>query len=397
MKDATCKECSLNAAQWKYSIFEIVRAHREYELNQNFEIQASNIHIFFDGSHQEFPYLPAKKSFTAAHCTLEKDLFLINRSKILNPLAYDLDEMLPAFFNSYQSKHIFFESSADHELDKYRLKNTKQILESLAKKSKNGLDFLAQAVNFRKCDHQVEAPSSPLTKTLALDPQEISAAIARGLSLNHSVFVKLCGLNIRYEKNVEDCASHAVVIKKQTEAMYLIADSAFFSLRAMESDGSVYIPKDVVVQAAYRYIKNRPQGNPSMSEDQTQAYFDMIHTAANSVLAEFIVDYWHQSVLTKRKALGTFLRQVIEPTLVTLNISEAEVLRWRSRFEKLDLDSRENLMLARNTVAAFLTIIQLNEINTLSFAKILVHGHWLDELENYTDKIKIGENISWFN
>jgi hypothetical protein len=136
------------------------------------------------------------------------------------------------------------------------LEATLKTLEQLAQASSDGKDFLSRAVTFRSCADKVPVPTGQLQKTLATDRTAVAAAIEAGLTGGHSVLVALCAYRLAYEKDTEECGGHAVVLKEQKGDEFRVVDSAFFSNRVRQVDGSMYIPKDVVIAAILQPFKS---------------------------------------------------------------------------------------------------------------------------------------------
>jgi hypothetical protein len=124
----------------------------------------------------------------------------------------------------------------------------------------------------------------------------------------------------------------------------------------------------------------------------------MIASGEKQVIANYLVDYWRQMERQRKKATGSFVRQVVEPTLTAAKLSAAEAAEWRLKFSHLNLTTEEGLNAAKSTVAGFMDRIQDvsgMEQGLFNFAKILAHGHWLDEYADHEDLGSFSENIVW--
>jgi hypothetical protein len=399
MKDMTCtgNNCAkLDAAQWKYSIFDIVRAHRAFEQDGDFSVTVDNVADLLQGAPDFLPFLPGAVGISAGNCTLEKDLFRINGSAVLNPKPSDFPAMFDAIFNRFQSAHTTVPAGARSaaEIAKYNLPSTYQILDQLANQANNGRDLMARAVNFRSCADQVDAPSGNLQRVLAKDRASVSAAISKGLATQHSVMVALCGNPLAAEKTTAVCGAHAIVIKEQTSTSYLVVDSAFFSNRPRLSDGSMLLPKDVVVTAILERFAQAATNPNSVPVDPQMEALGHLMKGPDEVVANFILTTWQHLPPPQNQSTDVFVKTVLNPTLADLKISDVDTATWTNAFAAPEAQSSDGF---RAVVTKFLNQMRVTDLGQLQLAKHLAEGHWLDTMEQRADIDENSPNVVWFD
>ncbi|MCB0414828.1 MAG: hypothetical protein KDD50_10870 [Bdellovibrionales bacterium] len=283
LKDHSCygQNCDFNANQWSVSIFDIVQNHGERSFEKFGKwSNISPIQNVFQGSSSSFPYLESgEHSFRSSNCTLEKEIFFINRNKALNPrrlgLYYMLEAMRFELLNPQINENTLIETYRDlindpntskeirdtavqlidnlkekKKLLSGKLKELYSILTKLAKESTDTDSFITSIFNYTKCDTKVNLPHVTVKENTLIDKAKIKSTLDEQLKNGRSILVGVCAEVIQNEVAGEDtCGGHAVVIKRKNDTQYLIVDSAFFSNRQKNPDGSVWVPKQIVLDA----------------------------------------------------------------------------------------------------------------------------------------------------
>lgn len=255
LKDFTCKaNCENNASEWKYSIFDIARAHQNYWIKQYNPIKADlSRDLFANGSSFVFPYSKVEiASVRASKCTLEREVFFLNRSQITNPKRGDeprdiLADYLVRVYTEFKLGHV-----TPPNIPNAAILETWNTLRSLANESRDEFDFLSKVIDFTKCSDRLPLPKFHVQARDLADVGQITALIETNLNQGRSLYVGVCAEVLEKEKSSDEpCGRHAVVLRRYNPAKkeFLVVDSAFFSLRPRNADGSSWIPASIVIEA----------------------------------------------------------------------------------------------------------------------------------------------------
>jgi len=255
LKDFTCRtNCENNASEWKYSIFDIARAHQIYWVKQYNPIKADlSRDLFANGSSFVFPYdKVAVTSVRASRCTLEREIFFLNRSQITNPKRGDeprdiLADYLIRIYNEFKLGRATQPNIANADV-----LGAWNILKSLANESQNEFDFLAKVIDFTKCSDRLPLPKFNVQARDLADVGQITSLVESALNRGRSLYVGVCAEVLEKENSGDDpCGRHAVVLRRYNPVKkeILVIDSAFFSLRPRNTDGSSWIPASIVIEA----------------------------------------------------------------------------------------------------------------------------------------------------
>lgn len=255
LKDFTCKtNCEKNAAEWKYSIFDIARVHQKYWIKKIKPIEADlSRDLFANGSSFTFPYSEVEvTSVRAAKCTLEKEVFYLNRSQVTNPKRGNeprevMADYLIRVYNDFRRGRAI-----QPDINNAEVLAAWSQLHSLADQSRDEFDFLAQVIDFKKCNDRLPLPKVKVGARDLTDNGQIRALLNSQLRRGRSLYVGVCAEVLKKEKVGEErCGRHAVIIRKYDKSKdeFLVVDSAFFSLRPRTSDGSSWIPAEIVIGA----------------------------------------------------------------------------------------------------------------------------------------------------
>lgn len=255
LKDFTCKtNCENNASEWKYSIFDIARAHQNYWIKQYNPITNDlSRDLFANGSSFVFPYdKVAVTSVRASKCTLEREVFFLNRSQITNPKRdgepRDIlaDYLIRIYIEFKQG------SASQPSIQNADVLTAWNTLKSLAVDSRDEFEFLAKVINFTKCNDRLPLPKTNVQSRDLSDVGAITNLVKSSLIQGRSLYVGVCAEVLEQEKSGnEPCGRHAVVLRKYnpTKNEILVVDSAFFSLRPRNVDGSSWIPANIIIEA----------------------------------------------------------------------------------------------------------------------------------------------------
>lgn len=257
LKDISCKDdCQLNANIWKFSVFDIAMAHQLRWRKDNPQTKEGHRvgESIANGSSAAFPYAEVGISeVRASSCTLERELFYFNRSKVTNPDRLELSYFIRRLYDDLKSgkKNPTFESS--------ELRSSWNALREISKTSKDRDDFLTKTVAYSKCSEKVQIPRLSVRSETLKDLEEINSLVRQLLSQQKSLYVGICAEVLKYEKvDPSPCRRHAVILKdiRKSECAQgtckdeiLVVDSAFFSQRTRNQDGSSWVPASVVTQA----------------------------------------------------------------------------------------------------------------------------------------------------
>lgn len=255
LKDFTCKSnCENNASEWKYSIFDIARAHQKYWIKQYNPIKADlSRDLFANGSSFVFPYNKVEiTSVRASKCTLEREVFFLNRSQITNPKRRNeprdiLADYLTRIYAEFKSGN-----ATQPNIENTAILETWNILKSLANESRDEFDFLSKVIDFTKCSDRLPLPKFNVQSRDLADVTQIRDLVETNLKQGRSLYVGVCAEVLEKEvSGDEPCGRHAVVLRRYNPVTkeFLVVDSAFFSLRPRNTDGSNWIPASIVVEA----------------------------------------------------------------------------------------------------------------------------------------------------
>lgn len=308
LKDELCtgNSCQENADLWRISIFDIVKDHGQRN-SKKFSTQIDKVTSrYFEGSALSFPYISESPSqFRAAQCTLEQPLFYMNRSRAFNPLLLGMHQMLTELYTtlrvsgipdynklvrSYEdlaaspSASAELKQSAKWLVQKSReakeaMKNPKlaeafTILEQLAKSSEDANSFILKVLDYSTCESTVTLQKKEVVEKVVSDTAEIATIIARQIPKG-SVVVGVCSEVLSKEiEGAVPCGGHAITLKAQRDGEYLVVDSAFFSSRPLNSDGSMWIPKEIVHLAISKMGKHLEATNRNYEDQMAKIQAD---------------------------------------------------------------------------------------------------------------------------
>lgn len=257
LKDITCKnECQMNANIWKLSVFDIAMAHQLKWRKDHPQTKEGNRvgESIANGSSAVFPYAEVGiNEVRASSCTLERELFYFNRSKVINPDRLELSYFIRRLYDDFKlgKKSSTFESP--------ELSSSWNTLREISKTAKDRDDFLTKTVAYSKCSEKIQIPRLSVHSETLTDLKEINSLIRQVLSRQKSLYVGICAEVLKYEKvDASPCGRHAVILKdvrksectqNTCEDEILVVDSAFFSLRTRNQDGSGWIPASIIIQA----------------------------------------------------------------------------------------------------------------------------------------------------
>ncbi len=258
LKDYTCtNNCQTNASEWKFSIFDIARAHQMSWKKKYGEIKNDpSRDLFANGSNEVFPFAETNVgAVRASKCTLEQEIFFLNRSKITNPSRFAMADYLIDFYKRYK-----LGSLASLQIKSATLHSAWAILQELAVASDNEFDFLAKVINFTKCSDKIQIPSFHFQSKDLSETKEVVNLIKPLLNQGKSLYVGVCAEVLESESiGTAQCGRHAVVLKGikkaddcvvgECKSEILVVDSAFFSKRPRNGDGSTWIPASIVIQS----------------------------------------------------------------------------------------------------------------------------------------------------
>lgn len=255
MKDFACKSnCENNASEWKYSIFDIARAHQKYWIKQYNPIKADlSRDLFANGSSFVFPYNKVEvTSVRASKCTLEREVFFLNRSQITNPKRGDeprdiLADYLIRIYKEFKLGHV-----TQPNIENVAIVEAWNTLKSLANESRDEFEFLSKVIDFTKCSDRLPLPKFKVQSRDLADVGQITNLVETNLNHGHSLYVGVCAEVLEKERSGDEpCGRHAVVLRRYNPVKkeFLVVDSAFFSLRPRNVDGSSWIPASIVIEA----------------------------------------------------------------------------------------------------------------------------------------------------
>lgn len=257
LKDYLCaKDCENNSSRWQISVLDIARAHQQrWTKTISTPLKNLSLDMLSTGSAFFMPFHELNiSSVRDSACTLERDIFFLNRSKISNPKREDLPTFLTSIFQAVKY-------GADPELPFSRadLLATWKTLKALARSAISTEDYLAKVIDFKKCEGRVVIPRFQLRSDNPSEPSKIIEVITKQLQLKRSLYASVCAEVLENEKlDDQPCGRHAVVLKAmrstkcdkgRCDSEIQVVDSAFFSRRPRATDGSTWIPLSVVVNS----------------------------------------------------------------------------------------------------------------------------------------------------
>lgn len=256
LKDVTCTDsnCDYNASEWKYSIFDIARIHQQLWIKLGNRITADlSRDLLGNGSNAAFPYeRVGAKNVRASKCTLEREVFFLNRSPISNPRRGEEPRDILADYLI----RIYLELRSDRDrpspFKNPEIVETWSTLKNLALLAKDEFDFLSKVIDFTKCEDRLPLPRFKVESRDLVDRPEVQALLESRLLQKQSLYVGVCSEVLATETTDSNpCGRHAVVLRRfdPIKKEVLVVDSAFFSKRPRNPDGSNWIPEDVIVKA----------------------------------------------------------------------------------------------------------------------------------------------------
>lgn len=335
LRDLSCKkDCEHNIGEWKYSIFDIARAHQSHWLKtfKNSITADPSRDLLGNGSSFAFPYVEQNlKDVRASKCTLEKELFFLNRSQQSSPKLIMADYLTQVYLEFAAGQNPNSPSQIPE------IEEAWNILKTLAGESRDEYEFLEKTISFTRCPDRETIPPFKPVRRLLTEKDEIRKLIRLQLAKHRSVYVGVCEHVLKGENiDAGTCRAHAIVLKrrdKKTKSI-LIIDSAFISQGLQNLDGSIWLPEEVVVDAVAahgRDIVTRVSSN-NQPTDFSNAARDSI-SSFKKMLAEVrgdqrqaLADSYFESLLN-HYGDGTKGRRLIE--------------RLRTRFRQKDFNLSE--------------------------------------------------------
>lgn len=269
LRDIVCRQtgrtdCTENANQWTYSIFDLFARHRQYGQAVNpFGADLTAIELLDEGSFYTFPYAK-ETSVRAAKCTLEQEIFKYNREANPNrerPVA----QLRTVFFAVHRRQSLPF------ALTSGPYKKLGDLLTEFARTSASQQEFFEKVLQYRTCDDRLNLPAFEVGTERSADPRIIEATIVRELNRNRSVRASTCAEVFSSEKiEKKPCAPHVLVYKELRANNVRVVDSAFVSKRPRNSEGSIWIPLRVAVMAVKKaaddYTRKRAESRKELGE-----------------------------------------------------------------------------------------------------------------------------------
>lgn len=256
IKDKFCtQDCENNSSQWLISVFDIAQKHQEIKIKNNPNASKENLalSLLSNGSGQILPY--TNLTARASHCTLEKELFFMNRSTLINKKQQQFAEFYMEAYAKYKRNEEPFPEIQS-------LSNVSAILSDIAKRSVDKYNFLQNIISFTRCDDVIQVPELKIQKAFPETDAEISTLIRNLLKQKKSVLASICGEVLSNENSgAKNCYVHSVVLKNiinkcvSNNCSYEIqvVDSNFSSPRPQQSDGSVWIPENIIIAAILKF------------------------------------------------------------------------------------------------------------------------------------------------
>lgn len=267
LRDFTCQnDCTpLKANQWKYSIFDIAKIHQLKFFREHPQPQLDPFEVAIDlttnGSAFVFPYEGTQiTSLRASKCTLEKEIIAINRSALFNPDKRPFWEFVEKLRTQITDNSITLE-------DLTPLAGPKaSTLVQLASESQSGSEYLSKIIEHTSCNDEYPLPSFTKGIHIPTSLEDTQNTIATQLKNNKPLILGVCAEIIEKEKlygPTSQCFRHSIVANKLQDfdceggdCFVNIVDSAFFSKRKLNEDGSTWVPLRVVALANFKNVQN---------------------------------------------------------------------------------------------------------------------------------------------
>lgn len=343
LKDLSCsgQQCLNNADEWELSVFDIAKDHRQRS-SARFGQESTEVSQLFGGSLLSFPYIiDGVRQFRSADCTLEKAIFRINRDPRLNVFGMGMYQMLEDLYANLKNhglpdhdylirslEELALSSSNNPDLlaniqflaDQARsaktafaepgMKEAFTVLNTLAAEAESKEQFITRVLNYTICDTKVSLPQGAVKEKLTSDLREIESIISRQLARS-SVVVGVCAEALADEVGGKGkCGGHAVALKAQRDHSYLVVDSAFFSHRPKNEDGSAWIPKEIVHLAISKMGKHLEQNRAHYETEMAK-----LRTEYQDTIAKIRAEYEQtirQSLEESQFQLQSFVSSYIE-------------------------------------------------------------------------------------
>ena len=382
LKDLNCSgDCSENADEWKFSIFDIAKVHQEKAVKDHpgFITGDVMVDLTTNGSSHVFPYSEmGTQSVRASKCTLEKELFYLNRSNDTNPNRLQFHDYVMGLYDRFSANTLSV-SDIEPFISSAAVK-----LKQLAASSSNRFDFLTKAIEYSSCEDRVQIPDVSVKKEDISDEEKIKELVLPLLKEGRSLYVGVCAEVIKSEKKDETpCGRHAVVLKGLSDpactgnkCLVGVIDSAFFSLRPMNEDGSSWLPLKVVAQAISKSSLDFQRIITKVKADN-KAVIDGFGETAKQSAREFI------------QSMKDALKATPEDKLKEALIAQIEKMGSESGEESNDV-----------TKALMATVIQeakklsVNNLSDLDLLELPVRELFLTFYQDYfTEKLSKMDNI----
>ena len=304
IKDALCSgtQCENNASLYQYSILEIVDVNAHKALKRSQDPAAALHQTRFWGMNDFFTLGDTlNPTIARSECTLEKDLFKWNRMREFNPAKQNLQGQLYDYLSFYRSfgpvasrlqwvadkrKEIndnpYWDADARRDALKFLDESEKAFAEyitqariagfvpllteldklaaeELREEGEKNTNWMDRVFAYRKCDARADLRHLKPKFLMTADMKTIQTTIKNLVTKNKSVMLGLCSEVLETEKlgDPNKCGGHSLVAKRRRQVgnriELLIVDSAFFSPRPRNADGSMWIPESVVYTAVQKY------------------------------------------------------------------------------------------------------------------------------------------------
>jgi hypothetical protein len=442
IKDALCSgaECDGNAATLKYSIIDIADATAKRDDEKDPSAAASSFlpvdQKLFKGSGDFFSIgrFP-NPAITRSECTLEPELFLWNRSLDFNPKKLDISQQINEFYSHRRTYGAWGDRGAvtinwmqsldsdkrlkpsqiaafkaAYQIDANRFADEKSKLEAaglaplmdqldkIAEEedahAQNGETSFADSVlKFRRCENRADLSKLIPRQTLLLKPEEIQEKIEQLTSQNKSLEVGICAEVVEHEEmgSLDYCGGHAIVVKKirriNTGIDLMVVDSAFFSPRPRNGDGSIWVPEAIVVMAAQKYAQHLAKTIADLESEQRKIISkNSSESALSQSKLETALD---RSIAEVRKFLIKRFVTKSDNTnyIVSMLQSSQDPIQYADLIKKI----QTSRVRSKTDLEAFL--LDLRNVQLSAIQSQLSHN--LDGIKNDFDLN--ASNIDWFD
>ena len=325
IKDKFCTQsCENNSAQWLISVFDIAKKHQEIRIKNNPNLRQENLalDLLTIGSGQILPY--SNLSARASHCTLEKELFFMNRTAFINKKNQKFAEFYMDAYAKYKRNEDPFLNTINSDALKQEtqtLSYISAILSDIAKKSVDKYNFLQNIISFTRCDDVIQVPELQIQKAFPQTDIEISTLIRNLLIQKKSVYAGVCGEVLEKETtDSEKCLPHSVILKNINKCTnnncsyeIQVVDSNFSSPRTQQSDGSVWIPENIIIAAISKL--NLEHHKLEAEDKKTIEYKrkDFVANDTASAIKQFVDFANKASIEQAATQVENFIRLVAEP------------------------------------------------------------------------------------